>query len=73
MAFIGSAILACLFKGPREPGWFGWSGGWKMRRDDLPHSSGGVERAIESQAQEDIITTPAEKAINPAHHTHQKG
>ena len=28
---MGLAIVALLVKGPHETGWFGWSGGWKMR------------------------------------------
>ncbi|KAK3985995.1 major facilitator superfamily domain-containing protein [Cladorrhinum sp. PSN332] len=36
IGFIVFAILICLARGPREKGWLGWSGGWPIRRDDLP-------------------------------------
>lgn len=36
VGFIVFAIVICLVRGPREKGWFGWSGGWSIRRDDLP-------------------------------------
>ncbi|KAK3361115.1 major facilitator superfamily domain-containing protein [Lasiosphaeria ovina] len=36
IAFIALAILICLVRGPREQGWFGWSGGWAIRKDDWP-------------------------------------
>lgn len=30
VASLGAALLMCLLKGPHEPGWFGWTGGWSM-------------------------------------------
>ncbi|KAK4158033.1 major facilitator superfamily domain-containing protein [Chaetomidium leptoderma] len=36
IAFIAFALIVCLARGPRETGWIGWSGGWAIRRDDLP-------------------------------------
>ncbi|KAK3311800.1 major facilitator superfamily transporter [Apodospora peruviana] len=36
IAFIGFALIVCIVRGPRETGWFGWTGGWTIRRDDLP-------------------------------------
>lgn len=35
MAFIGGALLCCFARGPWEPGWLGWGGGWSIRRRDL--------------------------------------
>ncbi|KAK4146592.1 major facilitator superfamily domain-containing protein [Dichotomopilus funicola] len=43
IAFIVAAIIICLVRGPREKGWFGWSGGWAIRRDDLPAERQDVE------------------------------
>ncbi|KAI0120932.1 major facilitator superfamily transporter [Xylariales sp. AK1849] len=34
IAFIGFGIILCFLRGPRETGWYGWSGGWKVRRDE---------------------------------------
>lgn len=55
VAFIGAALLVCLARGPRETGWIGWSGGWAIRRDDLPSSekSGKTEAADEAQRGEE--------------------
>lgn len=36
IGFLGLALLVCFVRGPREKGWLGWSGGWRLRRDDLP-------------------------------------
>ncbi|KAK9786704.1 putative Major facilitator superfamily domain-containing protein [Seiridium cardinale] len=36
IAFIGFGILLCFLRGPRETGWVGWHGGWKLRRDPVP-------------------------------------
>ncbi|KAL1844835.1 hypothetical protein VTK73DRAFT_1707 [Phialemonium thermophilum] len=36
IALTGFGLLVCFVRGPRETGWFGWSGGWKPTRDDLP-------------------------------------
>ncbi|KAH6631480.1 major facilitator superfamily domain-containing protein [Chaetomium tenue] len=40
IGFITLAFLVCLVRGPRETGWIGWSGGWAIRRDDLPAEAG---------------------------------
>ena len=24
-------LIVCFVKGPHEPGWFGWTGGWQLR------------------------------------------
>lgn len=46
MAFIGFSILVLLVKGPHEKGWFGWSGGWRMRlvRPKAADSSAGANK-----------------------------
>lgn len=36
IGFICLAIIVSLCRGPREERWFGWRGGWAIRRDDLP-------------------------------------
>ena len=35
VGFIGLALVFCFAKGPREPGWIGWRGGWGIKRTDL--------------------------------------
>ena len=40
VGFLGFSLLISLAKGPHEKGWFGWSGGWKMR---AMHSKPGVD------------------------------
>jgi predicted MFS family arabinose efflux permease len=49
VAFTGLALVLCLVRGPRETGWFGWSGGWRIWRDDIPPRSRQpqTERALE--------------------------
>ncbi|KAK3389725.1 major facilitator superfamily domain-containing protein [Podospora didyma] len=53
IGFIGFAIIVCLARGPRETRWFGWSGGWAIRRDDLP-------------PRKDQNVPPTEKALEEA-------
>ncbi|KAL2015231.1 hypothetical protein VTK56DRAFT_6045 [Thermocarpiscus australiensis] len=53
VAFIGLAMIVCVARGPRETGWFGWSGGWAIRRDDLlvpPKEEPNVEMPREANA-----------------------
>jgi len=63
VAFVGFSILVCLFKGPREPGWFGWSGGLNLRRDSEypPKSGADTEKAVDGStgepAQEEKTTS----------------
>jgi len=50
VAFIGAALIVCVVRGPREPGWFGWTGGWAIRKDDLPPkivAAGPSEETVE--------------------------
>ncbi|OLN87953.1 putative uncharacterized transporter YgaY, partial [Colletotrichum chlorophyti] len=35
VGFIGLSLIITLLKGPRERSWIGWSGGWKLRKDDV--------------------------------------
>ncbi|AEO67180.1 uncharacterized protein THITE_2116008 [Thermothielavioides terrestris NRRL 8126] len=60
IAFTGLALVICLARGPRETGWIGWSGGWTIRRDDLPSAEKGSES--EGVAVEEALagTTAAE-------------
>ncbi|KAK0621675.1 MFS general substrate transporter [Bombardia bombarda] len=60
IAFIGFALIVCLVRGPREKGWFGWSGGWSIHRDDLPPKKGEPtpsprEESLEEQVEEERI------------------
>lgn len=52
VALIGLAIAACLARGPREIGWLGWSGGWAIKRDDLPPRKLDEEAIVEKASSE---------------------
>ncbi len=47
------AIVVCLARGPREQRWFGWRGGWAIRRDDLPPRKRGDEETTMKKALEE--------------------
>lgn len=32
MGFLCAALLLCAARGPREQGWYGWGGGWSLRK-----------------------------------------
>ena len=51
VAFIGVALLCCFARGPWEPGWLGWGGGWSIRRRDLG-PRGKQELAVEQAMDE---------------------
>ncbi|KAK0627314.1 MFS general substrate transporter [Immersiella caudata] len=54
IAFISFAIIVCLARGPRETRWFGWRGGWAIRRDDLlPKKEKVTEKALEEATSSD--------------------
>jgi hypothetical protein len=48
VGFVVFALAVCFARGPRETRWFGWRGGWAIRRDDLP----GEEPVTEKSAEE---------------------
>lgn len=35
VGFVGVAFVCCFARGPWNPGWIGWKGGWSVRRRDL--------------------------------------
>ncbi|KAH6695434.1 membrane protein [Plectosphaerella plurivora] len=35
IAFIGLSFIAAIARGPNETGWFGWSGGWQVKKSNL--------------------------------------
>ncbi|GAB7349905.1 hypothetical protein MBLNU459_g0595t1 [Dothideomycetes sp. NU459] len=37
---IGMALLFCFARGPWEEGWFGWSGGWSVRKKNAQSADG---------------------------------
>ncbi|KAK3353243.1 major facilitator superfamily domain-containing protein [Lasiosphaeria hispida] len=52
IAFIVFGLIVCIARGPKEQGWYGWSGGWAIRRDDLPPKQRDTptEEALEEAA-----------------------
>ncbi|OAA65547.1 major facilitator superfamily transporter dha1 transporter [Niveomyces insectorum RCEF 264] len=69
IALLGFAIAVCIARGPREMGWFGWHGGWAIRRDRIvndpriiPSELPGEEGVLEpGSSQDDANTTGEEK------------
>ena len=48
VGFVGAALWVCFLRGPWEPGWVGWHGGWNIRRRDLVARKGATqETAVE--------------------------
>jgi predicted MFS family arabinose efflux permease len=41
VALIALTFLICLARGPYEPGWIGWSGGWDVRKKNLAEATSG--------------------------------
>jgi len=53
VAFVGFALIVCFARGPREKGWIGWSGGWAIKRDDLPPKKKDEEELPTTEALEE--------------------
>ncbi|KAH6635665.1 major facilitator superfamily domain-containing protein [Chaetomium sp. MPI-SDFR-AT-0129] len=69
IAFVVTAIIICLVRGPREKGWFGWSGGWAIRRDDLP-AKGGQPSDVEATPGGDAaVVAVVEGSVTPVEET----
>lgn len=72
VGFIGGAILICLVRGPWEPGWIGWKGGWNCRRRALVEDK-KEELAVEkkdadefgAEGEKDVVvgTDPEEREL----------
>jgi hypothetical protein len=43
VASIGAALICCFARGPWAAGWFGWDGGWSVRKKSLQSADGKVE------------------------------
>ena len=41
------ALAVCFARGPRETRWFGWRGGWAIRREDFSGEETATEQSIE--------------------------
>lgn len=57
LGFVGVALVCCFARGPWNPGWIGWKGGWSVRRRDLGPKKGerqepAIEQALDEVAAE---------------------
>jgi len=63
VGFIVFAIMVCFMRGPYNPGWFGWKGGWQLKKKDPKCADGvTVEKPVYGQKDQ----TDEEKAIQRA-------
>lgn len=64
IGFIGFALIVCFARGPWNPGWVGWKGGWSVRRRDLgPRQEPAIEQALdEISAEQEGVVADGEKA-----------
>lgn len=55
IGFVAVALLVCFTRGPWNPGWIGWKGGWSVRRRDLggKKEEPAVEQALEEVSAEE--------------------
>jgi predicted MFS family arabinose efflux permease len=52
IGFVGLSLIIAFCRGPRETGWVGWAGGWRLRRDDLPNKKAKEEPPSEQALEE---------------------
>jgi predicted MFS family arabinose efflux permease len=53
VAFICAALFVCMLRGPHETGWFGWTGGWNMKKTAISSTREKPRSAdVELQAEE---------------------
>ncbi len=63
VGLISAALLVCLLRGPHEPGWFGWTGGWNMREGSHPLEPKHTRAEdVETQAEQSNEVELKEKA-----------
>jgi predicted MFS family arabinose efflux permease len=48
IVFLGSALLVCIARGPRETRWLGWHGGWSMRLEDMKHTTSSPNNSVDA-------------------------
>lgn len=51
VGFVGVALVLCFVRGPHETGWYGWGGGWGLRKRNLGGSR-QEEHAVEQMLDE---------------------
>jgi hypothetical protein len=67
VGFIGFSFLVCAARGPFETRWFGWGGGWSIRKKHKNSSDGrGEEKRSELMPKEraNIETYALESSMN---------
>lgn len=55
VASLGAALLVCVVKGPFEPGWVGWMGGWGLVRRKAVETASSPGEASPSLESEDHV------------------
>lgn len=68
---IGMALVFCFIRGPWEEGWFGWSGGWSIRKKNAQTADGkaaeaavGEHGVVEKMAEGDLEKGGEQQAVN---------
>jgi len=79
IAMLGTAMVVCVARGPREEGWVGWSGGWDVRkgvlgrekavREDSGGESGDVESGEADRASHGGVEVTEKGSIPTGHDT----
>ena len=77
VGFVALALVICLVRGPHEPGWIGWHGGYDMRKrvPAKPKNSQGDQEDVQVSEQstpfdeeksEEFKGLEKEVAVNPS-------
>ena len=85
MGSIGAALVVCLLRGPWETHWFGWRGGWNIRKKVANSSDGKIveernhlrrlttKEKLEDQARRVETHPDLERGALQEGHTHEQG
>lgn len=49
VGFLGAALCVCFLRGPREEGWIGWGGGWKLRKEGGKNKVSDMEVGVKEE------------------------
>jgi hypothetical protein len=61
VGFVGAALLLAIARGPWEPGWIGWTGGWSLKKKDVSSADGRTTETVFYEAKkEDCNPSPVE-------------
>ncbi|KAL8776803.1 MAG: hypothetical protein Q9194_002936 [Teloschistes cf. exilis] len=61
VGFLAAALVLCAGRGPREEGWYGWGGGWSLRRKTDQAVAGEKQNQLGGEKDSESGDTPGSR------------